>query len=61
MATIGAEKVSVDCSAHVLFAEMPGWAPAWIPHGEARTFDRADVQAGKPATSLLRLHCALTI
>lgn len=61
LATIGVERISIDFPAFLLVCVLPDWEPIWNAPARGPTFDRADFSLRKPSTTLLRLHCALTI
>jgi len=61
LATIGGEPISIDFPAFLLVCVLPDWEVAWDAPTLGATMDRADLALHKPPTTLLRLHCALTI
>lgn len=61
LATIGGEPISIGFPAFLLVCVLPDWEATWGAPARGPTLDRADFALHKPPTTLLRLHCALTI
>lgn len=61
VAAIGAEKISIELPAHALVCALPEWEVRSDPSCRAPAIDHADFALHKPVTTLLRLHCALTV
>ena len=59
--TVGVEKNTSELPAPVVAYVLPEWESSWLPHGDplARRCDNWALR--KPATSLLRQHCALIV
>lgn len=61
MATFGSEPVDLEIPAIVLVCVLPDWEfPAFL-QSHAFWPNHADFALHRPATSLLRMHCALTV
>lgn len=59
--TISVEKSTIDLPAPVLVFVLPEWEPSWLPHGDSLPLSSESWALRKPATSLLRQHCALIV
>ena len=59
--TIGVEKTTIDLPTPVLAYVLPAWDANTLPHGHFMVSFCENRALQRPATSLLRQHCALIV
>ena len=59
--TIGVEKNTIELPTPVVAYVLPEWEAVWLPHNDSLALSSENQAVRKPATSLLRQHCALIV